>query len=121
MANHEPDYTETSSLIASDMVEGTTVFDKQGDKLGTVLNFMVNKHSGQVEYAVMSFGGFLGLGESHYSVPWKKLKYVVARQGFVVDITKEQLELAPKHSRGDEPVYDAAYGAMINGYYGMPI
>lgn len=121
MADHEPEYVETSSLIASNMVEGTIVYNKDGEKVGKILNFMVDKRSGQVEYAVMSFGGFLGLGESHYSVPWKKLKYVVARQGFVVDITKEQLELAPKHSRGDEPVYDAAYGAMINGYYGMPI
>ena len=119
MANHEPEYVETSSLIASDMVEGTAVYNKAGEKMGTILNFMVNKHSGQVEYAVMSFGGFLGLGEDHYPLPWKKLKYVVAHHGFVVDIDQAKLDKAPKHGRGNEPVFDATYGTMINSYYGI--
>ena len=119
MADHEPDYVETSSLIASDMVEGTAVYNKAGDKMGKILNFMVNKKSGQVEYAVMSFGGFLGIGEDHYPLPWKKLNYVIEQDGFVVDLTKEQLSKAPKHDRGDEPVYNTAYGMMVNDYYGM--
>jgi sporulation protein YlmC with PRC-barrel domain len=119
MADHEPEFVETSSLIASDMVEGTPVYNEQGEKMGQILNFMVDKNSGQVEYAVMSFGGFLGLGEDHYPLPWKKLKYVVARHGFVVDIDQAKLDQAPKHKRGNEPVYDAAYGTMINGYYGV--
>jgi sporulation protein YlmC with PRC-barrel domain len=119
MADHEPEFVETSSLIASDMVEGTSVFNKDGEKIGKILNFMVNKHSGQVEYAVMSFGGFLGMGEDHYPLPWKKLKYVVARHGFVVDVTKEKLEKAPKHARGNEPVYDTTYNMMVGNYYGM--
>jgi sporulation protein YlmC with PRC-barrel domain len=119
MANHEPEYVETSSLIASNMVEGTSVYNKDGEKIGKILNFMVNKHSGQVEYAVMSFGGFLGMGEDHYPLPWKKLKYVVAHHGFVVDISKEKLEKAPKHERAAYPNFDPAYGMMINSYYGM--
>jgi sporulation protein YlmC with PRC-barrel domain len=119
MPDQEPEYIETSSLIASDMVEGTAVFNNNGEKIGKIRNFMVNEHSGQVEYAVMSFGGFLGMGEDHYPLPWKKLKYVVARHGFVVDITKKTLENAPKHRRGDEPVYDATYGMMVGSYYGM--
>ncbi len=119
MADHEPEYVETSSLIASDMVEGTTVYNTGGEKIGRIQNFMVNKHSGQVEYAVMSFGGFLGMEQDHYPIPWKKLKYVVARHGFVVDIDKEQLEKAPKHESGIVPIYDPAYGMMVNGYYGM--
>lgn len=119
MADHEPEYVETSSLIASDMVEGTPVFDERGEKLGRILNFMVNKHSGQVEYAVMTFGGFLGIGEDHYPIPWKKLKYVVARHGFVVDIAREKLAAAPKHASGDEPVYNATYDFMVNDYYGI--
>lgn len=119
MADHEPEHVETSSLIASDMVEGTSVYNRDGEKMGTILNFMVNKHSGQVEYAVMSFGGFLGMGADHYPLPWKKLKYVVARHGFVVDLDKETLAKAPKHDRGNEPVYDATYGMMINEYYGL--
>ena len=58
---------ETGELIASNKVEGTRVYNRQGENLGTVHNFMVNKRSGQVEYAVMSFGGFLGMGESYPS------------------------------------------------------
>ena len=119
MADHEPEYVETSSLIASDMVEGTSVFNRNNEKIGHILNFMVNKHSGQVEYAVMSFGGFLGMGEDHYPIPWKKLKYVVARHGFVVDIDKEKLAKAPKHASELIPIYDPAYGMLINGYYGL--
>ena len=53
---------ETGRLIASNKVEGTAVFNRQGERLGSVYNFMVDKRSGQVEYAVMSFGGFLGMG-----------------------------------------------------------
>jgi sporulation protein YlmC with PRC-barrel domain len=119
MTTHEPDYVETSSLIASDMVEGTTVYNRDAEKIGTIRNFMVNKHTGHVEYAVMSFGGFLGLGEDHYPIPWKRLKYVVARHGYVVDITQEQLDEAPKHGAGEEPVYDTTYAMMVDGYYGM--
>ena len=119
MADHEPEYVETSSLIASDMVEGTGVFNKAGERLGKILNFMVNKHSGQVEYAVMSFGGFLGVGADHYPIPWKKLKYVVARHGFVVDIAKEKLASAPKHESGNLPIYDAEYGMIVNDHYGI--
>jgi sporulation protein YlmC with PRC-barrel domain len=119
MAEREPQYGETSSLIASNMVEGTAVYNAHGEKMGKIMNFMVNKHSGQVEYAVMSFGGFLGMGEDHYPLPWKKLKYVVEHHGFVVDLSKEQLEKAPKHERPTYPVYDQEYAMMINSYYGI--
>ena len=119
MAGPELEYVETSSLIASDMVEGTSVFNNDGEKVGQIHNFMVNKHSGQVEYAVMSFGGFLGMGEDHYPLPWRKLKYVVARHGFVIDISKDKLDRAPKYERERLPDYDPAYGTLVDGYYGM--
>ena len=64
---------ETARLIASNKVEGTAVFDRAGEQLGTVYNFMVDKVSGQVAYAVMSFGGFLGIGESYHPLPWRAL------------------------------------------------
>jgi sporulation protein YlmC with PRC-barrel domain len=119
MANHEPEHVETSTLIASDRVEGTNVYSKDGEKMGKILNFMVNKQSGQVEYAVMSFGGFLGMGEDHFPLPWKKLDYVPEQDGFVVDITKEALDKAPRHESSENPVYDPDYGVMVNSYYGM--
>lgn len=119
MADHEPEYVETSSLIASDRVEGTSVFNLDGDKLGKIQNFMVNKHTGQVEYAIMSFGGILGMGADHFPLPWEKLEYVAACQGYVVDIEKEMLDKAPKYEGQALPVYDPSYGTLVNSYYGV--
>lgn len=72
---------ETSDLIASDKVEGTEVYNRQGEHLGEVHDFMVNKRTGQVEYAVMSLGGFLGIGESYHPLPWKVLTYDTSQGG----------------------------------------
>ena len=66
---------ETSSLIASDKVEGTSVYNAKGEKLGSIYNFMVDKRSGEVEYAVLQFGGVLGLGSDYYPLPWDVLDY----------------------------------------------
>jgi hypothetical protein len=111
---------ETSELIASNKVEGTEVYNRQGEHLGEVYNFMVNKRSGQVEYAVMSFGGFLGMGESYHPLPWKALTYDTTQAGYVVDLDKQRLEGAPSYRAGEEPAYDRAYGERVYGYYGLP-
>jgi sporulation protein YlmC with PRC-barrel domain len=111
---------ETGELIASDKVEGTEVYNRQGEHLGEVHNFMVNKRSGQVEYAVMSFGGFLGIGESYHPLPWKVLTYDTSKGGYVVDLDKRKLEGAPTYRVGEEPVYNREYGRSIYDYYGLP-
>ena len=67
--------TETSSLIASNRVEGTKVYGRDGDKIGAVHNFMVNKRTGQVAYVVISTGGFLGLGQAYHPLPWSAFSY----------------------------------------------
>ena len=79
---------ETDRLIASNKVEGTAVYNRQSERLGSVYNFMVDKRSGQVEYAVMSFGGFLGIGDSYHPLPWKSLTYDTSQGGYVVDLDK---------------------------------
>ena len=109
---------ETSELIASDKVEGTDVYDMQGESLGKIENFMVNKRSGKVEYAVLQFGGVLGIGSDYYPLPWDKLTYDNDKNGYVVDIDKSTLEKAPRYS-DQEPVYDRAYGQRVYGYYGV--
>ena len=111
---------ETGELIASNKVEGTKVYNRQGEHLGEVYNFMVNKRSGQVEYAVMSFGGFLGMGESYHPLPWKVLTYDTRQGGYVVDLDKSKLEGAPSYRAGEEPTYDRAFGERVYGYYGVP-
>jgi hypothetical protein len=109
---------ETGDLIASDKVEGTAVYDRNGTKLGSVYNFMVNKRSGQVAYAVLPFGGFLGMGSSYHPLPWNQLTYDPAQGGYVVDLTKEQLEGAPTYSASEAPRWnDPTYSRGIDDYY----
>ncbi len=111
---------ETAHLIASDKVEGTAVYNSAGEKLGTVHNFMVDKLSGKVEYAVMSFGGFLGIGESYHPLPWNVLTYDTDQNGYLVNLSKEMLEKGPTYKRGQEPRFDRAYSSSLYGYYGVP-
>lgn len=106
---------ETRRLIASNKVEGTAVYDRAGEEIGTIHNFMVDKVSGQVAYAVMTFGGFLGLGESYHPLPWRALTYDVRLGGYVVDIDRTKLADAPRLGAGDE--LDAAGGAKADAYY----
>jgi len=109
----------TSHLIASDRVEGTAVFDPSGHRLGSIRNLMIDKVGGTVEYAVLSFGGFLGIGASQYPLPWNKLRFDIGLGGYVVDVTEEQLKDAPSYER-DEAVdwSDANWGEKVRGYYG---
>ena len=110
---------ETSQLIASDKVEGTAVYNRQGERLGTISNFMVNKYPGEAEYAVLQFGGLFGLGSDHYPLPWEILSYDTDKGGYVVTIDKDQLADAPRYRHDDTPEYNDEYGKTVYGYYGM--
>ncbi len=85
-------------LISSEDVEGTNVYDLKGSAIGEIAHLMIDKVSGRVTYAVMSFGGFLGLGHSHYPVPWGALKYDTKLDGYVTSISEQQLKDAPTFS-----------------------
>ena len=115
----DPVTENPSDLIASDRVEGTAVYNLAGERLGHISNFMVDKKSGQVRYAVLSFGGFLGLGHDHYPLPWSMLTYDTGKGGYVVDLSKETLDNAPRHLPGTAPDYDEAYGRSVFQYYGL--
>ena len=78
---------------------------------------MVDKITGQVAYAVMSFGGFLGLGDSYHPLPWKALTYDVKLGGYVVDLDKDRLEGAPSYRSGEDPFADPAFGPRLSDYY----
>jgi sporulation protein YlmC with PRC-barrel domain len=118
MADNNVETDETDRLIASNKVEGTAVYDREGNKLGSVYNFMVDKRSGQAEYAVLSFGGFLGIGDEYHPLPWDQLTYDTDQGGYVVNLTREQLEGGPRYRSGEEPAFDRAYGQEVYGYYG---
>jgi len=78
-----------------------------------------DKRSGGVRYAVLVFGGFLGMGSYRYPIPWSMLKYDTAQDGYVVPLTKAQLEGAPRYSDSEVPSYDPDYGRTVNNYYGV--
>src|SRR6202035_2842659 len=112
---------ETLNLISADKVVGASVYNREGEKLGSVYTLMLNKLNGRVAYAVMSFGGFLGIGESYHPLPWKMLKYDVRQGGYVVDLDRRRLEEAPSYSTSDLPNWsDRAYFHRIDDYYGVP-
>ena len=116
-----PATDETVDLIASNKVEGTAVYNPSEERLGSVYNFMVHKRSGQVAYAVMSFGGFLGIGESYHPLPWRVLKYDVHQGGYVVDLDRRRLERAPSYTASSLPNWsDRDYGRRVDEYYGVP-
>ena len=111
---------ETTRLIASDKVEGTGVYSRAGERLGVIRNFMVDKRSGKVDYAVLEFGGFLGIGSDYYPLPWDKLDYDTSQGGYVVDVDKAILEKAPRYERDVPPSFDESYGREVHGYWGSP-
>jgi hypothetical protein len=86
-------------LIESDRVEGTSVYDPKGTSIGSIKRLMIEKISGRVTYAVMSFGGFLGLGAQEYPIPWSKLTYDTSLGGYRTDVTENQLKAAPTFTR----------------------
>ena len=122
MASATLEQRETSALIGSDKVEGTNVYRSNGDKIGSIERIMIDKLSGKVAYAVMSFGGFLGIGHEHYPVPWSLLTYNTRLGGYEVNISEQQLKGAPKFSRNDDWDWsDRERNRRISDYYGtMP-
>jgi PRC-barrel domain len=111
------DADETHRLISSAKVEGTEVYNRNGDHLGTVDNLMIDKFTGHVEYAVMSFGGFLGIGESYHPLPWKVLSYDTQMGGYVVDADRSRLEQAPRYSSDTPDWSDRTYRSRVDEYW----
>ena len=110
---------ETHDLISSEKVDGTAVFNRQGEKLGAIHHFMVGKRDGRVRYAVLSFGGLFGMGERYHPLPWDVLTYDTDKGGYVVDLDKSVIEGAPSFERGNEPAYDREFGERVYGHYGL--
>jgi sporulation protein YlmC with PRC-barrel domain len=109
--------TSSSDVISSDDVEGTKVYNNNGDKLGTIECLKIDKLSGQVRYAVMEFGGFLGMNTDRYPIPWKLLKYDTSQEGYRVPIDKDMLSKAPRYTHDDAPPYTQEYGSTVDTYY----
>lgn len=104
-------------LISSEDVEGTKVFDLNGNEIGTIDHLMIDKVSGQVRYAVLSFGGFLGLGHKHYPLLWSSLTYDKTREGYSTNVTEDQLKDAPEFS--DDSWADRDWESRMHQHYNV--
>ena len=109
-------------FILGSRVEGTPVYNKAGDRIGQIDDLSIERIGGKVVYAIISFGGFLGIGEKFHPIPWSLLEYDVERSGYVVPLDRAALEGAPHYER-DELVAlggpsHQAYGERIFDYYG---
>ena len=113
---------ETGSLIGSDKVEGTAVYGPNDTKIGKIERVMIDKTSGKVSYAVLSFGGFLGIGDDYYPLPWQSLKYDTNLGGYIAGITQDKLQAAPKYA--DDAGWnwsDPARAKSVDEYYGIAL
>lgn len=111
------DTDENMRLISSRKVEGTHVVGRDGERLGTIDSFMVDKYSGRVAYAIMSYGGTLGVGGNLMPLPWSSLTYDVEADGYMLDISKAELAEAPRFEAHAEPEFDEAYRERILIFY----
>jgi uncharacterized protein YrrD len=109
---------ETGGLISADKVQGTDIYNRSGDNLGEVENVMIDKRTGKVAYAVVTFGGFLGIGADRRALPWSVLSYDVDKGGYVVDAADDVLRNTPVYA--DNNVSDPEWGNRVHGHFGVP-
>ena len=110
---------ETLDLVASDLVVGTDVYDVDGESVGSIERLVLDKRGGTVAYAVLSFGGFLGIGNKHYPLPWHRLHYDESLGGFRIDVTEDQIKGAPSYDESSTADWNAE-ARRIDEYYPVP-
>jgi hypothetical protein len=120
VSGQDPYAKDTPSLIASDKVEGTRVYGADGKRIGSVQRIVIGKRDGRVAYAVLSFGGVLGIGDDYYPLPWEKLRYDEQLDGYRIDLTKEQIENAPRFADADDDTWYGDKDRKVYDYYGVP-
>jgi len=108
------------TLMGADTLIGNDVYNKKGDDLGDVKEIMLDMKSGRITYAVLSFGGFLGMGEKLFAVPWSALTLDTENKRFVLNVDKERLESAPGFDADKWPdMADSTWETDIHAYYGV--
>ena len=110
----------SGTLIAATKVKGTNVYNLAGEKLGSVEDIMIDKATGRAIYAVMSFGGFLGMAEKHHPLPWATLKYDTQKGGYLVNLDKNMLTDAPSYNYNSQFNWTPEYGRKVDSYYKTP-
>jgi len=111
---------EVGNLIGNDKVEGTAVYGADRQKIGSIKRVMIDKITGKVSYAVLSFGGFLGIGDDYYPLPWQSLKYDTQLGGYLSGVSSEKFNGAPKYA--DDTAWnwsDPGRAKSVDEYYGI--
>jgi hypothetical protein len=104
-------------VVESDRVEGTAVFNQLGRQIGAIKRLLIEKVSGKVLYVDVSFGGFLGIGVHHRTIPWDKLSYAKDLEGYRTDISEEQVQRAPVFYGDDEVWPDRKREKELRDYW----
>ncbi len=107
----------TRAILAS-RVKGTPVYNSEGEQIGHVEDIVLDKLSNEILFAVMAFGGFLGIGERYHPVPWSQLDYQEEMDGYVVPLSREQLQNAPSYNLGELSQNDGERWQRASAYYG---
>jgi len=107
-------------VMAADTLEGDKVVNAKGEDLGTIEDIMIDVQRGRVAYAVMSCGGFLGLGEKLFAIPWSALTLDAHRHCFVLDADRERFEKAPGFDKQHWPsMADDSWATQVHDFYGV--
>lgn len=109
----------TSDLVKTSEVIGVSVKNADKESLGTVHEIVLDKRNGSVRYVVLSFGGFLGLGDKLFAIPWSAISYDKEEKSFILNVDKEKLKNAPSFDKDKWPnMSDAQWSQGIHSYYG---
>ncbi len=118
-ATPRQDDVQARNLISVGKVEGTVLFDRSGEKIGTVRDLVIDKLTGNVRHVVIGFGGLLGMGEEMFPMPWDALIFDADKDGYVTDFDRDKLirDKAPKFEIGKLPVWNAEFDRLVKNYY----
>ena len=111
---------DMSMLVACDRVEGSKVFGSDGKQIGHIERLMLEKSDGRIAFIILSFGGFFGIGQDHYRLPWEKLRYDARIDGYCVNMTKNDIEKARRFASKDDTLVHKDHGHKSHDYFGVP-
>ena len=106
-----------ATAILASRVKGTSVYNGEGDRIGTVEDIVLDKQSNRILFAAVGFGGFLGAGEKYYPIPWSMLDYRQDKNGYVLPLTRDWLENAPAYDLEDLTTHDGSQGDIRERTY----